>query len=107
MPTPREELLASARGDENKVLEVAEIFGLKEILDRPLARLSSGERRRTAIASAYLAGYDGYFIDEPTGGLDSESASKVVSALQLLVDEGKSVVIATHDPRILSVSMKH
>ncbi len=104
MPTPREELLASARGDENKVLEVAEIFGLKEILDRPLARLSSGERRRTAIASAYLAGYDGYFIDEPTGGLDSESASKVVSALQLLVDEGKSVVIATHDPRILSVS---
>jgi len=52
MPTPREELLASARGDENKVLEVAEIFGLKEILDRPLARLSSGERRRTAIASS-------------------------------------------------------
>jgi energy-coupling factor transport system ATP-binding protein len=100
MPTPREELLMASRGDENKALDVAELFNLKYILDTPLAKLSSGERRRLAIASAYLMNFDCYFIDEATGGLDDESAALVLNALQLLVEKGKAVVIASHDPRI-------
>jgi energy-coupling factor transport system ATP-binding protein len=100
MPTPREELLMASRGDENKALDVAELFNIKYILDTPLAKLSSGERRRLAIASAYLMNFDCYFIDEATGGLDNESAASVLNALQLLVERGKAVVIASHDPRI-------
>lgn len=97
MPTPREELLLSAGFNESKVLDVAERFNIRNILDRPLAKLSTGERRRLALASAYLAGYDVYLVDEPTGGLDYENAKLVLEALGSLLDEEKAVVIATHD----------
>lgn len=99
-PTPLEELLLSAKGDENRVLDVAERLNLKHVLEKPLAKLSSGERRRIAIASAYLAGFEGYFIDEPTSGLDRESAIAVLETLTSLLEEGKSVVVATHDERV-------
>jgi len=99
MPTPREELLLAARGDESRVLDAAEYFGVKRVLDKPLARLSSGERRRVALASAYLYDFAGYFVDEPTGGLDYESALLVLEVLEALAESGKAVVIATHDER--------
>lgn len=102
MPTAREELLAAARGDENRVYEVSEMLGLKNVLEKPLAKMSTGERRRVALASAYLYGVDAYFIDEPTGGLDAETASQVLDLLEALLEEGKAVVVASHDTRMLS-----
>ncbi|MEM4482200.1 MAG: ATP-binding cassette domain-containing protein [Desulfurococcaceae archaeon] len=102
MPTPREELLASARGNENSVRDITDRFNLNKVLDKPLAKLSSGERRRLAIASAYLAGFEGYFIDEPTGGLDYDNCKEVLHALFDLVSEKKTVVVASHDDRIMS-----
>lgn len=104
MPTPREELLLASRGDELKMLDIAEYFNIKGILDQPLAKLSSGERRRVALASAYLSGFDAYFIDEPTGGLDYESTSLVLSVLEELAERDKAVVIATHDERAVNKS---
>lgn len=100
-PTPREELLAAAGYNESRVLDVAEVFGLTRVLDTPLARVSTGERRRISLASAYLAGYDVYFVDEPTGGLDAYSAMRVLEALFELASEGKAVVVATHDERVV------
>ncbi|WP_157861110.1 ATP-binding cassette domain-containing protein [Desulfurococcus amylolyticus] len=102
-PTPREELLYMANGREEKVLETAEIFDISRILDTPLARLSSGERRRLALASAYLGGFDIYLIDEPTGGLDQANATRVLEALLELVNEGRTVVVATHDERVIKL----
>lgn len=101
-PTPLEELLYSASRVAGKDAEdVIDMFNLRDALNKPLARLSSGERRRLAIASAYLAGYDGYLVDEPTGGLDASNAAKVMGALEELASEGKAVVIASHDERVL------
>lgn len=101
-PLPAEELLYSAsRAPGKNVEDVIDMFNLRDILNRPLARLSSGERRRLAIASAYLAGYDGYLVDEPTGGLDTSNAAKVIEALEELASNGKAVVIASHDERLL------
>jgi energy-coupling factor transport system ATP-binding protein len=99
MPTPREELLLAARGEEHRVLDIAEYFNIKHTLDQPIARLSSGERRRVALASAYLYEFSGYFIDEPTGGLDHDSARLVLDLLEDIAEDGKAVVIATHDER--------
>ncbi|MEM4225067.1 MAG: ATP-binding cassette domain-containing protein, partial [Desulfurococcaceae archaeon] len=100
MPTPREELLKASGGDENRVLEVSEVLGIKHVLDKPLAKMSTGERRRVAIASAYLAGFDAYFVDEPTGGLDWSSALSVLEVLSMLAEEKKAVVVASHDSRV-------
>ena len=99
MPTPREELMLNARKED--IANVVEYFDLKNILDTPIAMLSSGERRRLAIASAYLSGYQGYFIDEPTGGLDYWNARKVLELLDKLVDEDKAIIVASHDPRVI------
>jgi len=104
MPTPREELLLAARGDESRVLDITGYFNIKHTLDQPIARLSSGERRRVALASAYLHGFSGYFIDEPTGGLDYESAVLILNLLEDIAEEGRAVVIATHDERAIKRS---
>lgn len=100
MPTPREELMYMARGDESKFLEVVELFDLRGILDSKLSNLSSGERRRLAIASAYLGGFDIYLLDEPTGGLDAYNVARVLEAVQRLLDDGKTVIAASHDSRL-------
>jgi energy-coupling factor transport system ATP-binding protein len=104
MPTPREELLIASKGDESRMLDIAEYFNITSILDQPLAKLSSGERRRIALASAYLSGFDAYFVDEPTGGLDYESAMLVLNVLEDLVERDRTVIIATHDERAVSRS---
>lgn len=83
--------------------EVVESLGLQELLDRPLARLSSGERRRAALASIILRGADVILLDEPTGGLDSYSIAPLIRALEYLLDMGVGVAIASHDQRIAGV----
>ncbi|WP_440059738.1 ATP-binding cassette domain-containing protein [Thermogladius sp. 4427co] len=107
MPTPLDELRYMARGDDNRVEEVVEIFGLKNILGSKLSKLSSGERRRLAIASAYLGGFDIYLLDEPTGGLDYYNVAKVFDVIQRLLDDRKTVIAASHDPRVRKVAGTH
>lgn len=104
MPTAWEELFSAAGKDENRVLEVSEVLGLKSVLEKPLAKMSTGERRRVALASAFLYGADAYFVDEPTGGLDFESALQVLELIEVLLREGKAVVVATHDERFRRVA---
>lgn len=101
MPTPWEELVYMAGGDEDRAREVADLFDLRGVVGSKLADLSSGERRRLAIASAYLGGFDVYLLDEPTGGLDTFNANRVVEVVERLVEEGKTVVIASHDDRLV------
>ena len=42
-------------------------------------------------------------IDEPTGGLDQANASRVLEVLLELVNEGRTVVVATHDERVIKL----
>ncbi len=98
-PIPREEL-----GGENTSLDestgIIDAFKLRHVLDRPIALLSSGERRRVAIASALLHGYDIILLDEPSGGLDPYSLSVLLDAIEEAARHGAGVVIATHDDRL-------
>ncbi len=101
-PTPREELYSSTVSRDEVDVLVRE-FGLENILDRPLALLSSGERRRVALLSAMLSNYDLYLLDEPSGGLDIYSLSKLLDLIDYLRGRGCGVVIAHHDPRLEKV----
>ncbi len=97
-PTVREEIL----GNE----DIAERFGITQLLDKPLAQLSSGERRRAAIASAITRGHDIIVVDEPTAGLDPWSCAAVLNALVGAVEEGHTVIAAAHDKRVAEIATR-
>lgn len=98
-PIPRLELESSC-GDQVLLNEVIEVFGLKKVLDKPIKQLSSGERKRLVLASAFLGNYDIYLLDEPSGGLDYYSLLNILNIFEYIVEKGKSIVIAHHDPRL-------
>ncbi len=97
-PTPIDEV----RGN----VEVLSKFNLDHVLNSPIMKLSTGERRRVAIASALVRGYDVILLDEPTIGLDPKSKYLVLEAITKARNEGKSFIIASHDDDLLYISDK-
>ncbi len=63
-------------------------------------KLSGGQKQRVAIARALVTDPPILLCDEPTASLDSKSASFVMEELRLLANEGKAVVVVTHDLRL-------
>jgi putative ABC transport system ATP-binding protein len=71
------------------------------------SRLSGGEKQRTAIASALVSAPEIILCDEPTANLDKENSLRLIAMLKTLHQEGKTIVIATHDPLFEQLSFPH
>ena len=84
-----------------KIDEAAELFGLTEILDRELSKLSGGELQRVAMAATCMKDADIYFFDEPTSYLDIYQRMKMARIIKALASEDKYVVVIEHDLAIL------
>lgn len=67
------------------------------ILHQKVYQLSGGEQQRVAIARLFLKPCKVVLADEPTGSLDSKNRDVVISLLQRLHQQGKTVIIVTHD----------
>lgn len=63
-------------------------------------QLSGGQQQRIAIARALVTNPKLVLCDEPTASLDKDSLGVVMNELRTLADEGKSVAVVTHDPRL-------
>lgn len=77
--------------------ELLDRFGLADKANTQVNDLSRGMQQKLAIAVALQAGTDLILLDEPTLGLDLDAATEVVSQLQGLTRQGRTVIISTHD----------
>ena len=81
------------RGDPDAI---AEELALGDLLERPMAKLSGGQKRRVAIAAAVLGEPELLILDEPTAGLDPIASREVLDYLERL-DPSRTILLCTHD----------
>lgn len=93
----------SAAKAAERARELLNIVGLAEHADADPRRLSVGQCQRVAIARALAADPDLILADEPTASLDAETGQQAMRLLRsLTVEAGKTVIVVTHDNRIVS-----
>jgi putative ABC transport system ATP-binding protein len=72
--------------------------GIEHKASQDIRDLSGGEKQRCAIARALINDAPIIICDEPTANLDSKNTQRFIDIITELKDEGKSIIIATHDP---------
>ncbi len=75
-------------------------LGLEGKVNNRPNQLSGGQQQRVSIARALMNGGDIILADEPTGALDSKSGNDVMKILHDLNDQGHTIIMVTHDPKL-------
>ena len=84
----------------DRARELAERVGLADRLDHRPFQLSGGQQQRVAIARSLAADPLILLADEPTGNLDSKTGKEILEVLDELHDQGKTLIMVTHDDEI-------
>ena len=85
-----------------RVIEVLDIVGMTAKKDKMPYQLSGGEQQRVVIARAILNNPEIILADEPTGNLDPETSEEILDLFIRLNEEGKTVLMATHDYAVIA-----
>ena len=80
-----------------KALEYLEKVGLKDWATHLPSELSGGQKQRVAIARAMVSQPKVLLADEPTGALDSKTSNEVIGLIQEINNEGKTILVVTHE----------
>ncbi|KZE46316.1 peptide ABC transporter ATP-binding protein [Brevibacillus parabrevis] len=75
-------------------------LGIADLSDKNVSKLSGGQKQRVAIARAMTAEAELILADEPTGALDQKNGAQFMELLCQMNEEGKSIVVITHDEKI-------
>lgn len=79
-------------------------LGLTDLRHRTMGELSGGQRQRVLLAQAFAQDAPLLLLDEPTTGLDADSARLVLAHLRRFADAGTTVVAATHDCALIAAA---
>jgi putative ABC transport system ATP-binding protein len=99
-------LYRNVRDRRSLALQALEQVGLSNRVDHRPSQLSGGQQQRVAIARALVTNPDLILADEPTGNLDTASSRDVLAVLQELNQQGRTIVIITHDPEVAPVAQR-
>ncbi|MEE1341265.1 MAG: ATP-binding cassette domain-containing protein, partial [Lachnospiraceae bacterium] len=85
---------------KKQVKEALKKVGIEKLAKKLPNQLSGGQQQRCAIARAIVAGNSLILADEPTGALDSNTTKHIMELLKKLNEEGKTILIVTHDEKV-------
>ena len=80
----------------SRINETADMLGIRELLDRDIFGLSSGEKQKIAIAAACCVHPNVLILDEPSANLDPESTLQLVGFLKTLKELGLTIIVSEH-----------
>ena len=90
----------SKRKRRERVEHVLDKVGLGDRMDHKPTELSGGQMQRVAVARALAMNPDIVLADEPTGNLDSSSGGDIMGLFQELWQQGRTMIVITHDPAL-------
>ena len=90
-----------------RATQLLQSVGLGERMDHLPSELSGGQRQRVAIARALANNPAIIMADEPTGNLDSKSTIDVLNIFRGLHDEGRTILLVTHEPDIATYASRN
>lgn len=91
-------MLGRLRGEHrSRALDCLTRVGMQDFADRQIGQLSGGQQQRVFLARALAQNADVYLLDEPFAGVDAATEKAIISVLQSLRAEGKTVVAVHHD----------
>lgn len=85
---------------KEKALAMLDKMGVAHLAQHRPNQLSGGQQQRVAIARALITDPDIILADEPTGALDSQTGNEVLSLFHQLNNEGRSILVITHDKEV-------
>ena len=94
------------RERHKRAMRALESVNLGDRADHHSSQLSGGQQQRVAIARALVGEAPIIMADEPTGNLDSKTSYEVMAILQGLVDQGKTVILVTHEADIAAYASR-
>ncbi|MDR1741140.1 MAG: ABC transporter ATP-binding protein [Synergistaceae bacterium] len=95
-----------AKERRERATEALVKVGLGERLGHRPSQMSGGQQQRVAIARALVGGAPLILADEPTGNLDTKTSDEIMGLLTEVNDEGRTVVLVTHEPDIAAYARR-
>jgi len=93
------------RSERKRIIEEKlEYLGIMDVKDKIPAKMSGGQQQRVAIARALVTDCDILLADEPTGALDQNTGREVMKYLREINNNGKTVIVVTHDSQIADLT---